>query len=798
MSTLNAKVILNVKTAAEWANSMEILLEGELGIESDTRLIKIGNGVDTYISLPYTAASDINDIEGVTVTNPTDGNVLTYSNGEWVNITPSALPADTDLSHYDNSTSGFITASDIPALPADTDLSQYDNTTSDFATVSQIPTDVSQLNNDAGYITSASVPSVGDGTITIQKNSVNVDSFTTNQSGNTTINLTVPTLLSELTNDVGYITNATIPTVNDATLTIQQNGTDLGTFTANASIDSTVDIIVPTKTSDLNNDSGFITASSIPTVGSGNLILQQNGNVLATFSANASSDVTANITVGTLTSLLTVDSSLIPDTDYTYNLGSSSYKWNTLYVCNIYGGGSSIEIDGNVYPKTDVTDALGGSSNRWREIYGKELYISDSITLNGTTYTSMLPLSGGEMTGDITVSGSHTLGTSGNSWSSGYIDSVYATNIKLTGALTVGIPSDALAYKRIAIKGYDGNTEGTLTNWAWLGWVNTGVFGFRPVTSDTGTIGTTSEFWNKGYFTNLCTTGIYSKYDPNTQISNVGLFYNTHVIEVTPAVQWGYMGQKSASEIGIFPLVGNTYLGSSTTYWSGVYSTHVTLSSNVFLQTTAGGQVGEFYWYNDTDNESAALQLVGNCIRAYSGGQAGKINLGNQYGAWNALYINDATYFLVSHTTMASVRLQSDGNFLIKKSSFGTTDRLMCMNDTGGVYLTAGATSWTANSDIRLKENVEPIKTALDDIMHLNPIKYSLKDHKLTYADRAGFIAQEVQKYIPEVVVGVETDTEYLGLSYTELTPFIVRAIQELSSKVDELNAKIKVLEGRA
>ena len=177
MTTLNAKVILNVKTAAEWANSMEILLEGELGIESDTRLIKIGNGVDTYPNLPYTAASDINDIEGVTVTNPTDGNVLTYSNCEWVNITPSSLPADTDLSHYDNTTSGFITASDILSLPADTDLSHYDNTTSDFATVSQIPTNVSELNNDAGYITSSSIPNVGDGTITIQKNSVNVDSF---------------------------------------------------------------------------------------------------------------------------------------------------------------------------------------------------------------------------------------------------------------------------------------------------------------------------------------------------------------------------------------------------------------------------------------------------------------------------------------------------------------------------------------------------------------------------------------------------------------------------------------------
>lgn len=45
-----------------------------------------------------------------------------------------------------------------------------------------------------------------------------------------------------------------IPTVNDAILTIQKNGTTIDTFTANASTDKTINISVPTKTSDLTND----------------------------------------------------------------------------------------------------------------------------------------------------------------------------------------------------------------------------------------------------------------------------------------------------------------------------------------------------------------------------------------------------------------------------------------------------------------------------------------------------------------------------------------------------------------
>lgn len=51
-------------------------------------------------------------------------------------------------------------------------------------------------------------------------------------------------------------TNSTY-TVNNGTLTIQKNGTNVQTFSANQSGNATANIIVPTKTSDLTNDSGF-------------------------------------------------------------------------------------------------------------------------------------------------------------------------------------------------------------------------------------------------------------------------------------------------------------------------------------------------------------------------------------------------------------------------------------------------------------------------------------------------------------------------------------------------------------
>ena len=138
-------------------------------------------------------------------------------------------------------------------------------------------------NKTGTFALTSDLPTVNNGTLTIQKNGTNVQTFTANQSGNVTANITVPTKTSDLTNDGSDGTSTyveaddlatvatsgsyndlsnkpTIPTVNNATLTIQKNSTNVATFTANASSNVTANISVPTATSDLTNDSGFITS----------------------------------------------------------------------------------------------------------------------------------------------------------------------------------------------------------------------------------------------------------------------------------------------------------------------------------------------------------------------------------------------------------------------------------------------------------------------------------------------------------------------------------------------------------
>lgn len=67
------------------------------------------------------------------------------------------------------------------------------------------------------------------------------------------------------------------PSINDGSLTIKRNNELLGTFTANSSADTDINITVPTKTSELTNNSGFITTLPIATTTSTGVIQVGNG-----------------------------------------------------------------------------------------------------------------------------------------------------------------------------------------------------------------------------------------------------------------------------------------------------------------------------------------------------------------------------------------------------------------------------------------------------------------------------------------------------------------------------------------
>jgi hypothetical protein len=116
------------------------------------------------------------------------------------------------------------------------------------------------------------------------------------------------------------------------------------------------------------------------------------------------------------------------------------------------------------------------------------------------------------------------------------------------------------------------------------------------------------------------------------------------------------------------------------------------------------------------------------------------------------------------------------------------------INYNNGVYLSQSATSWTANSDERLKEINGTIDNAVDKLKTLRAVNFSWKNDE-NKKENLGLIAQDVEKVFPQVMD--KSKDGYLGVRYTEIVPVLVKAIQELKAQIEELSNKIVALESK-
>ena len=94
------------------------------------------------------------------------------------------------------------------------------------------------------------------------------------------------------------------------------------------------------------------------------------------------------------------------------------------------------------------------------------------------------------------------------------------------------------------------------------------------------------------------------------------------------------------------------------------------------------------------------------------------------------------------------------------------------------------------SSDRRLKENItQTAVNALDRIDNLDMVEFDfIKDKK---HEEIGLIAQEVERIIPQAISrNPDNPDDYLHIDYTALVPYLIKAIQELNQKLEEVNAR--------
>jgi endosialidase-like protein len=107
-------------------------------------------------------------------------------------------------------------------------------------------------------------------------------------------------------------------------------------------------------------------------------------------------------------------------------------------------------------------------------------------------------------------------------------------------------------------------------------------------------------------------------------------------------------------------------------------------------------------------------------------------------------------------------------------------------NSTGSCYINPTTTSLSCSSDVRLKTNVNSLASStLDALLQLRPVTYNWKSESATTSSHTGFIAQEVQPILPDLIS--QGPDGFLTMNYAGLTPYLVKAVQELVQKFDDL-----------
>jgi hypothetical protein len=134
---------------------------------------------------------------------------------------------------------------------------------------------------------------------------------------------------------------------------------------------------------------------------------------------------------------------------------------------------------------------------------------------------------------------------------------------------------------------------------------------------------------------------------------------------------------------------------------------------------------------------------------------------------------------------MGSQQSSSGNTFYFSPDPSGALNKVATLT-TGGVWSTSGG----GTSDLRTKEDIDyNFDNGIESILKLQPTKFKFK----TAPDkqRRGFIAQDVLDVIPDLVLGDgEKENGTYGLDYDGILALAVKAIQELTQKVNALENK--------
>jgi hypothetical protein len=471
---------------------------------------------------------------------------------------------------------------------------------------------------------------------------------------------------------------------------------------------------------------------------------------------------------------------------------------------------------GNPYPSVRFRE--GGTWGSWSKIYAGYADSAGSST-NSTNATTATNLSGGSVaatTGTFsnylrtleqvratgwygTPTGSSYTGLAvemGMSAGQGYVicynrdTSAYGTlNLQATGSAGISIPASGTTITvtgSISVSGSvagtnitsGGNVTGSSASCAGNAATATNLSTGRTNWSTNGTItAVVGQLAWKNYGNS------HTIFDASASTSpEGGAVNNTNSQVVWSSTYPTLMGWNGSNTYGV--RVDSARISDSAPF-DGLTSK----ASGSGTYTTSGDfRAPIFYDSNDTAyyTDPASTSNLNNCTAIRYLARASGVTLGTGNSA--QLEINNAASgacnisFHREGDYGAHFGLDTDNVFSTYGWSAGSGYTSMRVGN-----LTASGTV-TANSDIKLKKNISTLTNSLDKVLQMRGVEFDRID--IEGEHNIGFIAQEIEKIVPELV---RENKGTKSVAYGNITALLVEAIKELKVEIEELKSKIPV-----
>jgi hypothetical protein len=143
----------------------------------------------------------------------------------------------------------------------------------------------------------------------------------------------------------------------------------------------------------------------------------------------------------------------------------------------------------------------------------------------------------------------------------------------------------------------------------------------------------------------------------------------------------------------------------------------------------------------------------------------------------------------ITKNTRGQISSASDGVFSVfYTGASGTNTAVAFYRGTtleGSITATTGSVAYNTSSDARLKQNVVDLIDALEFVRKLRPVTFEFT--AAPGVSRQGFLAQEVQSVMPEIVSEFQ---DVLQLDYSKIVPVLVGAVKALDVRLTALEDK--------